>query len=177
MGVKEVAKTLIEQDGSHRRRQLHVENIKNTLPLIRESFNGTYIEMDLSENIAKKPKFQVQDAHFSGKRNFLNCSFVEPRTQKYFYHIGDDTTHDLEFLHKVLVDLFDKRSIKNETIMIKSDNVATQYQNKYVFNLMQTLSNNYNVKIIRIHGVAGHRISLINAISILVLNLLCIVTL
>ena len=75
MEVKEVAKTLIEQGGSYLRRRSHVANIKNTLPLIRESFNGKYIEMDFSENIAMKPKFEVQDAHFSGKQYsaLFNC--------------------------------------------------------------------------------------------------------
>ena len=68
MEVKEVAKTLIEQGGSYLRHRSHVANIKNTLPLIRESFKGKYIEMDFSENIAMKPKFEVQDGNFSGKQ-------------------------------------------------------------------------------------------------------------
>ena len=71
MEVKEVAKTLIEQGGSYLRHRSHVANIKNTLPLIRESFKGKYIEMDFSENIAMKPKFEVQDGNFSGKQYSL----------------------------------------------------------------------------------------------------------
>ena len=112
-----------------------------------------------------KPKFEVQDAHFLGKQYSLHCSIVEPGTHKYFDHLSDNTTHDLEFAHKVLVDLFDKLSIKNETMMIKSDNASTQYKNKYAFNSMQTLSNNYDIKIIRIYGAAGHRKGLIDAMS------------
>ena len=113
-------------------------------------FNGKFIEMmDFSKIIAVKPKFKVQDAHFSGKKYSLHCSIVEPEKQKYFYYLSEDTTHDPEFAHEVLVDLFDRLSIKNETIMIKSDNAPTQYKNKYAFNLTQTLSNNYNVKFIR----------------------------
>ena len=110
-----------------------------------------------------KPKFEVQDAHFSGKRYSLHCSVVEPGTEKYFYHLSEDKTHGPEFIHEVLIDLFDKLSIKNKTIMIKSDNAPTQYINKYAFNSMQTLSNDYNVKIIRIYGAAGHGKSLIDA--------------
>ena len=68
MEVKEVVKILIEQGGSYLRHRSHVANIKSTLPLIRESFNGKYIEMDFSENIAMKTKFDIQDAHFSGKQ-------------------------------------------------------------------------------------------------------------
>ena len=78
MKAKEVAKTLIEEGGSYLRLWSHVANIKNTLPLIREPFNGKYIEMVFSENIAMKPKFEVQEAHFSGKQYSLHCSIVEP---------------------------------------------------------------------------------------------------
>ena len=165
MEVKEVAKTLIEQGGSYLRHRSDVANTKNALPLTRESFNGKYIEMDFSENIAMKPKFEVQDAHFSGKQYSLHRSVVEPGTQKYFYHLSDDRTHGPEFVHEVLVDLFDKLSIKNKTTMIKSDNAPTQYKNKYAFNSMQTLSNDYNVKIVGIYDATGHGKSLIDAMS------------
>ena len=165
MEVKEVAKTLIEQGGSYLRHRSDVANTKNALPLTRESFNGKYIEMDFSENIAMKLKFEVQDAHFSGKQYSLHRSVVEPGTQKYFYHLSDDRTHGPEFVHEVLVDLFDKLSIKNKTTMIKSDNAPTQYKNKYAFNSMQTLSNDYNVKIVGIYDATGHGKSLIDAMS------------
>ena len=105
---------MIEQGGSYLRHQSDVANTKNALPLIRESFNGKYIEMDFSENIAMKPKFEVQDAHFSGKRYSLHCSVVEPGTEKYFYHLSEDKTHGSEFIHEVLIDLFDKLSIKTK---------------------------------------------------------------
>ena len=92
--------------------------------------------MDFSENIAMKLKFEVQDAHFWGKQYSLHCSIVEPGAQKYFYHLSNDATYDPKFVHEILVDLFDKLCIKNETIMIKSDNAPTQYKNKYAFNSM-----------------------------------------
>ena len=49
--------------------------------------------------------------------------------------------------------------------MIKRDNALIQYKNKYAFNSTQTLSNDYNIKIIRIYDVAAHRKDLIDAIS------------
>ena len=52
------------------------------------------------------------------------------RDKKYFYHLSDNSTRNQEFVHEVLVDLFDKLSIKNEAIIIKSDNAPTQYKNK-----------------------------------------------
>ena len=51
--------------------------------MIWERFTGKYIELDFSKNLALKPKFQVQDAHFSGKQYSLHCSVVEPGENKY----------------------------------------------------------------------------------------------
>ena len=80
MEVKKVAKTSAEQGGSYLRHRLHVANMKNILPLIRELFNRKCIEMDFSDNIVMKLKFKVQDAYFSGKQYSLHCSVVEKGT-------------------------------------------------------------------------------------------------
>ena len=58
------SKKLLEQGASSLRHRSHAANIKNTLPLIRESFTGKYIEIKFSENIDMKPKFEVQDDNF-----------------------------------------------------------------------------------------------------------------
>ena len=152
MEVKDVAKALTEQGASYLRHRSQVANIKNTLPLIRESFNGKYIEMDFSG--LSKSRTRIS----RGSTSTIS-------TQKYFYHLSDDTTYDPEFVHEVLVGLFDKLSIKKETIMIKSDNAPTQYKNKHAFNSVQTLPNDYNVKIIRIYGGAGHGKGFIDSMS------------
>ena len=39
--------------------------LKWVLPIIRIAFDGKYIEMDFSENLEMKPKFEVEDANFS----------------------------------------------------------------------------------------------------------------
>ena len=61
---------------------------------------------NLSENLALKPKHEVQDAHFSGKQHSLHCSIVEPGENKYAYHLSDDTNHDPVFVNEVLQDIF-----------------------------------------------------------------------
>ena len=38
---------------------------------MKESFNGRYIELDFSENLSLKPKFEIQAAHFSGRQYTL----------------------------------------------------------------------------------------------------------
>ena len=115
----------------------HVENINEVFPIVKESFQGTYIELDFSENIAIKLKFQVQEPHFFGKQHTLHCSIVGPGMNKYVYHLCDDTKHDPVFLNEVLEDIFTKRNIKYETVITKSDNAPTQYKNQHAFFLLQ----------------------------------------
>ena len=101
--------------------------ITAVLPMIRESFSGKYIELDFSENLALNPKHEVQDAHFSGKHYSLHCSIVEPGENKYVYHLSDDTNDDPVFVNEVLEDIFKRWNIKDEIIIIKSDNAPTRY--------------------------------------------------
>ena len=68
------------------------------------------------------------------------------------------------FVQKVLEDISD-RGIKDETVMIKIGNVPTQYKNKYAFDLIQQLANNYNFTIIRVYGPGDHVKGLIDSIS------------
>ena len=105
-----------------------VDNIKVVLTKIRENFGGTYIEMDFSQNIAFKNKDEVQSAHFSGKQQSLHCSIVMDETDalSYVYHLSDDTGHDPTFVDEVLKDIFDRWSINNETVILKSDNAGNQ---------------------------------------------------
>ena len=125
-----------------------------------------YIEFDFSENLARKPKFEVQEAHFSGKQYTLHCGMVEPRETKYVYHLCDDTTHDETFVHFVVANIFESRNIKNENVLIKSDTTyyaPTKYKNKYAFKSLQSLANKYNVAILRVYGAVGHGKGLIDA--------------
>ena len=143
----------------------HVTNVNTVLPVIRDAFNGKYIELDFSENLAMKQKYEVQSAHFSGKQFCLHCAIVQPGDIKCEYHLSDDTTHDYVFVKKVLEDIFLDRGIKNEAVIIKSDNAATQYKNKYAFESLQELSNQFNVAILRIFGASGHGKGLIDSMS------------
>ena len=133
-----------------------MDKIAAVLPIIRESFLGKYIELDFSENLALKPKHEVQDAHFFGKQYSLHCLIVEPGENKCVYHLSDDTNHDPVFVKEVLRDIFKRWNIKDETIIIKSGNAPTWYKSTFAFQFMMNLSNKYNVQIIRIYGAAGY---------------------
>ena len=125
----------MDRGESYLRHRSHVDNIAAVLPMIRGSFSGKFVELDFSENLALKPKHEVQDAHFSGKQYSLHCSIVKPAENKNLHHLSDDTNHYPLFLNEVLEDLFKRWNIKDETIVIKSDNAPTQYKKNLHFNL------------------------------------------
>ena len=81
------------------------------------------------------------------------------------YHLSDDTTHEAFFVEEVLESIFETRSIRNETIIIKSDNAPTHYKNRWAFSTYQTLADKYNLRIIRIYGAAGHGKGLVDSMS------------
>ena len=63
---------------------------------------GYIFHMDFSENVSCTPKFEPQDAHFSGKETSLHCSVVSKpymleKECTYVYHLSDDRTHDFAF--------------------------------------------------------------------------------
>ena len=80
---------LLVQPSVYLRHRSHVDSISKVLPLIKETFNGRYIELDFPENFAMKPKMEAQDAHFSGKQFTLHCAIVLPGQPKYAYHLSD----------------------------------------------------------------------------------------
>ena len=163
--VSDIVEQLIKLGPPYLKHRQHVANVNTVIPKIRERHEGKYIELDFSENIALKTKSEVQEAHFSGKQYALHCSIVEPGENKFVYHLSDDTTHDPCFVHEVLEDIFDRWSIRNETVIIKSDNAPTQYKNKWAFQSYHSLADKYNVRIIRLYGAAGHGKGLIDAMS------------
>ena len=91
-----------------------------------------------------------------GKQYALHCTIVQPGEVKFVHHLSDDTTHDSSFVQQVLEDIFDRWEIRDETIVVKSDNAPTQYENKWAFESYSSLAKKYNVRIIRIYGAAGH---------------------
>ena len=72
---------------------------------------------------------------------------------------------DSTFVSEVLEDIFRKWNIRDETIIVKSDNAPTQYKSKNAFFYVQSLADRFNVVIPRIFGAVGHGKELIDAMS------------
>ena len=65
-----------------------------------------------------------------------------------------------------------KYDIHDEDMWIQSDNAPSQYKNKLPFGLTQKLANEFNLRIIRTYGAAGHGKEVIDAMSSGVKNIL-----
>ena len=59
--------------------------------ILKEVYNGKYVELDFSQNVALQPKDEVQSGHFSGTQFTLYCAIIERAKFRYHYHICDDT--------------------------------------------------------------------------------------
>ena len=128
---------------------------------------GHVYHMDYSENISCSPKFEPQDAHFSGKQTSLHCTVDhEPSGDvSYAYHLSDNKTHDATFTNHVICDLVERFSKDDKMIRIKTDNCATQYCSLHVFEAYKQLSIKLEKPIILHYGVNGHGRGLVDAMS------------
>ena len=122
-------------------------------------------ELDFSQNLALRPKDEVQSADFSGKQFILQCSIVNPVNNRYHFHLSDDTNHDGVFVDHVIRDIIAKYDIKNEDLWIQSDNASSQYKNKYSFALLKKLASEFNLRIIRTYGAGVHGKGAIDGMS------------
>ena len=106
----------------------------------------------------------MQSAHFSGKQHTLHCAIFCPGDTIFHYHLSDDTKHDFVFVDKVLCNLIHQYDIKNQDVMIQSDNAPT-HKNRHSFALLQNLANEFSLRIIRTYDAAGHGKGTIDAMS------------
>ena len=81
---------------------------------MKEAYNGKYIELDLSQNLALWSKDDAQSAHILGKQFTLLCLIVDPVDSRYYFHLSDDTDHDQVFVDHVLRDIIIKYDMRNQ---------------------------------------------------------------
>ena len=135
-----------------------MDNVSSVFPEMKSTYDGKYIELDFSQNLALRPKDEVQSAHFSGKQLTLHYSIVNSVNNGYHFQLSDDTNHDSIFVDHVIRNIIDKYGVCNlkYNLWIQSDNVSSQYKNKYSFGLLNKLASEFNLRIIRTYGAAGH---------------------
>ena len=129
--------------------------MNHVLPILKERFRGTYIELDFSENLPLRPKYEVQSDHFSGNYQSLHCAISRLSITNFHHHLSDDTKHNAFYVDEVLRDLIQRFDIKNEDVVIQPDNAPTRYKNRHAFALLQKLADEFNLGIIRTYGAAS----------------------
>ena len=155
------------KDGSkkYKKNRSHADNCSNVFPPMKDTYSGKYIELDFSQNLAIRLALEVQSAHFSNKQYTLHCAIAKPFDKQYHYHLSDDTKHDGIFDDHVLRELIIHYNISNKDLRVQSNNASSQYKNKHSFGLQQSLADEFNLRIIRTYGVAGHGKGVIDALS------------
>ena len=154
----------------------HRFEIKNDVyrwPLIlNDSKLGYVFHMDYSENISCTPKFEPQDAHFSGKQTSLHCNVIRkpylPKDQQYYaYHFSDRKIHGSVYTMSVMKDLL--RICPDysdyQILRFKSDNCATQYCCLHTFKAVLKMAMDLKIPIMLYYGVNGHGRGLVDAMS------------
>ena len=162
--VRHLVSLIKDVSKKYKKHRNYVENCSNVSPLMKDAYSGKYIELDFSQNLAIRPKLKVQSAHFSNKQYILHCAIAKPFDKQYHYHLSDDIKHSI-FVDHDLRDLIIHYNISKEDLWVQSDNTSSQYKNKHSFGLQQSLTDEFNPRIIRTYGAAGHGKGAIDAMS------------
>ena len=131
--IKDIYKKLLETGNAYLKHRTYVDNVSTVFPEMKSAYNRKYIELDFSQNLALRPKHEVQSAHFSGKQFTLHCAIVDPVDHRYHFYLSNDTNNDGVLVDHVIRDIINKYHIENEDLWIQSDNATSQYKNKQFF--------------------------------------------
>ena len=153
-----------DRSKKYKKNRSHVDNCSNVFPPMKDTYSGKYIELDFSQNLAIRLALEVQSAHFSNKQYTLHCAIAKPFDKQYHYHLSDDTKHDGIFDDHVLRELIIHYNISNKDLRVQSNNASSQYKNKHSFGLQQSLADEFNLRIMRTYGAAGHGKGVIDAL-------------
>ena len=128
---------LLKNSARYLKHRSYVDNVSRVLPMLKDGFNGKYIQLHFSKNLALRSKHEVLSAQFSGMQHALHCTIFRSGDTNFYYHLSDDSKHDPVFVDEVLQDLIHHYNINNEDVMIHSDNAPPQYMNCHAFALLQ----------------------------------------
>ena len=103
--------------------------------MMKDVYDGKFIELDFWQNLAIRPILEVQSAHFCNKPYTLHCAVAKPFDKRYHYHLSDDTKHDGIFVNHFLRDLIINYNISNEDLWVQSEKASSQHKNKHSFGL------------------------------------------
>ena len=122
--------------------------------------------LDYSEDIAEKPKFEPQPAHYSGSQSSLHCNVIHSSPENvYVYHLSDVLNHDASFTKAVVLDLINEHLKNNKRIYIKSDNCRGQFKCRWIFGVYRDIATSLGKEVIIYYGASGHGHGLVDRMS------------
>ena len=138
----------------------NLKHYRSTINEFREHFDTISLDIDFSENLQIPVKFEPRSLHWSHEQvtvhsGILKCSAIK----SYHPYISDDKKHDQHFVHVVLNEVLSEAELptgEDAYIVIESDNCTSQYKSTAHFHSIQQISNDNNVKIVRVFSIAEH---------------------
>ena len=137
----------------------HLRHYRNSITTFRENFNAVFIDIDFSENLSIPVHKEPQSLHWQHEQVSVHSAIVKHHgCKEYHPYLSDDKKHDQKFVKVALSEILETITDQPTADMciVESDNCASQYKSAEHFYDIQSLSNESNMKIIRVFGVAGH---------------------
>ena len=96
--------------------------------------------------------------HWSHQQVTIHSGIRKIKGEKSYHpYVSNDLKHDQQFMQLAITEMLREVEIQaDEYIVIESDNCSSQYKSSAHFHGMQLLTNNWNVNIIRVYGIAEH---------------------
>ena len=160
--VKHFVSIIKDESKIYKKHRSYIDNCSNVFRPMKMLTVKNTLSFDFSQNHTIRSKLEVQSAHFSNKQYTLHCAIAKPFDKQYNH---DDTKHDGTFVHHVLRHIIIHCSISNEDLWVQSDNASPQYKSKHSFGLLQSLADEFNLRVIRTYGAAGHGKGAIDTMS------------
>ena len=123
----------------------YIDNCSKVFPLMKDAFTEKFTESELLQKLALGPKLQAQSAHFFRKQYTCHCAIVEPMIK-----------NTIAFVDQILKYLIVNYNISNGDLWIHKDIASSQYKSKHSFGLLPSLTDEFNLRVIRKYGTAGH---------------------
>ena len=138
----------------------HLKHYRNTIKEFREHFDTIALDVDFSENLSIPVQFEPQSLHWSHEQvtvhsGILKCNGVK----SYHPYISDDKKHNQQFVHIALNEMLSEAELPtgdDAYVIIESDSCTSQYKSAAHFHSIQQISNEKNVKIVRVYSIAEH---------------------
>lgn len=103
-------------------------------------------------------KFEPQSLHWAKNQISVHLGILKCNGNKSYHpYVSDCRVHDQSFVKLVVYKMLENTPIPDDSVVIiESDNCSSQFNSGHHFVDMQELANQFQHKVIRVYGIAGH---------------------